>query len=234
MSAQYAPSEIKEEQITPKNSLGLIFNPVVSVMLGSAPYDMRAGLLFRRIISDNKSIRASASIQFREALYDSQGYVTSIADTSVKMAYLADSYFRTELRGGVEWSDYTEKSDAFYAVELIVGSISRTESSREINYRLLSNTNQNTTSLLGSQLTDSIGFCTKQQSAIIGLAPVMGWRCVFKKKWEFMASFSPEIIFTAPYKTAYCIDNSKFHTMDEASSIEFRLRLLDVALAYHF
>lgn len=233
-SAQYVSPESTETSSTPKNSVGIIFNPVVSVMLGSAPYDMRAGLMYRRQLTQNKTLRASGAIQFREAAFDQPGDVIAVTDSTIKMSYATDSYFRTEIRCGIEWSDYSEKSDAFYALELIAGNHSRTESSNKIDYRRLAGIDNETNSILGTQLTDSVGYCTKQQSILIGVAPVIGWRCVFKQKWEFMASFSPEVVFTSPYKTSYCTDNSDDHQMEEASSVDFRLRLLDVVLAYHF
>lgn len=230
LSAQYVNTEKESNTQVKRNSIGLIINPVVSVFLGSSPYDMRAGILYRRRLTDYKSLRFSGAVQFKEAMYDRDNYVSGITDSTIQIIYPSDSYFRTEARIGIEWSDYTSNSDSFYAIELIAGHISNTESSRKIDYQRVNNAAYP----VGVQLTDSIGYCTRVNSVVIGLAPVIGWRGRFREKWECMASISPEVYFTSPYKTIYCVDSSSGFEMNRSSSLDFRLRLLDLAISYHF
>jgi hypothetical protein len=235
-AAQYAePDTIS---ISKKNSVGIYINPFAIAFMGNEVNDLRLGVQYKYILADNKRLRISA-------VYDRQDLerprrsldpadIYRITDSTEVTRDYGHERSRANMRLGYEWSDYTDPVDAFYAVDIVLGYSS--EEYREGLATYLREATDSTGVLNGvdDELhAHALPIAYNYHFLEMGLAPVFGWRFLMKQQWELQASISPEFYYAFPVKEEWLGDSRQPLDYRASSTLEFRLRVLELVLSYH-
>ena len=212
-----------------KNQIGGIVNPIAAVMLGTSASQLHYGLQYKRLLQDNKRLRVSTLYQSLKPDVLELGEPIASTDSSVTFIDQQSGYQYGEFRVGIEWSDFRSKHDAIYGVDLLVGY----DLSRKENHQKLVTYTMIPESVLPATTVekDSLVSFYEQRSLVFGAAVLLGYRVTLKDRWELMAYASPELVYFAPVS-----ESGRREPGEESvgNSIQFRLRLLDISLAYSF
>lgn len=227
-TAQYVETTTDSSPIR-KNQFGAILNPAVAIALSSDPSGLRYGLNYKRMMDNSRRMKFGLSYDGFTQNDSNHGDPIASTDSSVVFVKQMFSYDYGEFRVGMEWSDFTAKHDAIYGLDLLVGyHVSHDEiHRREVGY---TSTNE---SLIPQTrfIQDSLAVNYVQKALVLGLAPQLGYRVLMKERWELQLTSTMEFAYYAPTSESGKRDPNMERM---ANSISFRMRLLDVSLAYSF
>ncbi len=226
INAQYL--EVEEKPILKKNSIGVGLNPMLALMLGASAENLHYSLNYRRLLNENRRLRTIVNYQWGMDYYFDNLPVGG-TDSTIVMKGGNFGYQYAELKVGMEWSDFKSKHDGFYGFDVLVGydkyyDLQTHEERFTVNnaYGFI-----RIGSLAG---LDTVTYYTNHSFAI-GLAPFFGYRVEMNEHWELLAWMSPEFAYVIPVKTDTHGIQQYYHAN---STINFRLRLLDVVVGYRF
>lgn len=212
-----------------KNQIGAVVNPLAAVMLGTSTSQLHYGLQYKRLLQDHRRLRFSVLYQTAQPNVQDLGEPISSTDSTVTFIDEQLGYQYGEFRAGIEWSDFRTKHDAIYGVDLIAGyDVTRKENHQKlVSYTVLPE-------IVGPATTveqDTMVSFHEQRSLVFGAALILGYRVTMKERWELMVHASPEIVYFAPVS-----ESGRREPGEEGvgNSVQFRLRLLDISLAYSF
>jgi hypothetical protein len=221
--------ELSEDTVQiQKNSVGVVINPIVAMALGAGTSELHYGVTYKRVVAQNKRLRFAGLYQsYKEN--DNLGSPVFASDSNIIFNSIQNSYQYGEFRMGMEWSDFREKHDGIYGLDVLVGYDKRSDTE---HLRVMEH---NTAPADGEHAyymaSDTIVNNRVEHSLAIGIAPVIGYRVLMKQHWELMATCSPEIVYYSALKTE---GRSTPGAESLSSTLLFRLRLLDLVFSYNF
>lgn len=226
VKAQYIETE--DKPILKKNSIGVGLNPVVAMMLGASSENLHYSLNYRRLLNENRRLRTIMNYQWDKNYY-SDNLPVRLTDTTITLIGRNYGYQYAELKVGMEWSDFKSKYDGFYGFDVLVGYHKYDDLlTHEERFVVSSANGYGRVGSLASR--DTVIYYTNH-SLVIGFAPFFGYRVEMNEHWELLAWMSPEFVYILPIKT----DTHGVQQYYRANStINFRLRLLDVVVGYRF
>ncbi len=227
-NAQYVETVDPAKVLPAKNAFGVVINPVVAMMLGAGTGGLHYGLQYKRLIENNRRFRVASYFQ-TEKTNDHEGFPVMMSDTSLTFQTSTSGYQYAEVRLGMEWSDFTQKMDGIYGLDLIAGYDKSFEELR-LSERI---TTQSPASngIFQDEISNKLQSETTVKSLVIGVAPMFGYRFNIQEHLELIATLSPEIVYSMPISDGYSRNSPAFA---DNSGLIFRLRLLDLVLSYRF
>ncbi len=219
LKAQYY--EADTTSIALKNSFGLYLNAPVAIAIRAGTNHLRNGMQYKRLLQDYKKFRLSFFHQFNEE-YNSNILNYYSYDTLLIESTSFSKYDYAEFRMGLEWSDYTEQFDTFYAIDIVTGFDKSINSVWETSHEIENNGFRQATKLIKDDT---------EKSLMVGLAALIGYRVDIQKHWDITGNFSPEFIYKLPISSHSSLPQPG---AINRCSLHFNLRILDLVLAYRF
>jgi len=227
--------------IEKKNTIGLYISPAVNFMMNSFTHNPRVGIQYKRWLTDYKRLRLSLvhdKIKFSEAdeTFDPDNFI-SATDSSFTVATEKRNQRKTTLRAGMEWTNYQEKVDGFFGIDLIAGyKLDEYEMKME-TYRWKNYTYPNGDTIQDFRQDQRLTrwpYAYKYEFIELGISPIIGWRFDIKSNFEFVVSASPEVSIAIPVASEWLGELPMPIGSPPDTEIEFRLRLLEMVLSYRF
>ncbi len=231
----YEPDSLPAMQ---RNSLGIILNPAVGVMLNNPIPFQRYGLHYKRWITEYKRLRMSLvydnnRLNEPSEFFSLQQFVGA-TDSTFTLSTELHQERKYQLRMGMEWSEYRQGIDGFFGLDFFAGYKQEKYDLEHRTYYHATTTNN------GDSLQRVYEDITKRNRPIaymheffeIGLAPIIGWRFFIRKHFELALNASPEVGVAFPMRTTWRGTAPSNINNRAQTEIEFRLRLLEIVLSY--
>jgi hypothetical protein len=194
---------------------------------------------YKRLVAPNKRFHAAMTYKIDESSYQSFiGY----SDTTT--IWFGGASEKKEFIGqvGMEWGAFTEKISAFYGLNVLLGmehlhsdAYMRLGSSYESSLVVEEGEGFDTLAVLvptlASGVTNTFASSSTRKSLIAGVSFQVGLRVQFKPRWEAWAFLSPTIVYRSAFSH---VDGAGTEVAGpQPSSLDFRLNILKLGLAYH-
>jgi hypothetical protein len=248
--AQY----VREDTLDlPKNIIGVELNPLLTFALGDYNATNRFAAFYKRQLKDNKRLRIILSQENYAPSdlpvfdhYNSSARVISFNDSTIVYFNGSKQSKNYRVQAGFEWGDYSNRSAPFYAID-IFASLKKEDQLEYYSYYRKDSVTTNVTQTDGSivqqlnifQTFDSSETTLRRQnlSYAAGLALTAGWRFNLTSKLETAIWISPEVYVYVPFQSTDLLTDKVYKRSDfphRVTSIDIKLRLLSVMLAYKF
>ena len=223
-----------------RNSLMLLANPIVAFALQSNSSNLQYGLSYKRVLSNTRRLKLAIGHEFADLSPNqstSNGrYFQQSTDSTIAATDVTETYNRTIIRGGLEWSEYQAKNAMYYGVDLQLG-VRKHHYDAYTNHfsKLAVDSTQINPFVFANEPDSIVGVYDYNNRYIdIGVAIHIGYRIHIKEKWEVNLSFSPEFNVYFAGKNTWNLDTPAPLQYLPSSGFEMQLRLLLVDIGYRF
>jgi hypothetical protein len=237
-NAQYV--ELDSAYTGPKNTIFLLGNPIIVPLMSGSPSSVYLGMVYKRVLKNNKRLKFGLNYDYNDLSPFNQGSdpnnFLAYNDSQVVISNRQEYFSRISLRGGLEWSDYTENNGKFYGLDLHAGISKATHDAYAYTYNRL----PGDTTTIGPSDFSILPDTTVAQYDYdhyflnVGFAANIGYRVVLKKKWEINFTFSPEFTFNFPVRYDWNLATPVPLQYEPSSGFEMQLRMLLVDIGYRF
>jgi hypothetical protein len=223
-----------------RNSLMFLANPVVAFALQSNGESLQYGISFKRVLSNTRRLKLALGHEYVDLSPKQSAstgrYFQQSSDSTIAAIALNETFNRTTIRGGLEWSEYLAKNAMYYGVDLQLGARKQHYDAYTYHYSKLELDSSQINPTVFSSAPDSIvGVYDYSNRYIdIGLAIHIGYRIQLKEKWEVNLSFSPEFNVYFAGKNTWNLETPAPLQYLPSSGFEMQLRLLLVDIGYRF
>jgi hypothetical protein len=223
-----------------KNSILLQANPLLRIAIQANGAPTTFGLTYKRTLKEFKRLVCGLNYEWMNLSPRNQtlqpAHLVASTDSSVTLLETNETFSRMNIRGGLEWSSYIDKSAMFYGVTAHLGQRHQHYEAYTHQYRQLP---------IDTTLINPTTFANKPESSTgiydydhyfleFGFALQIGYRIQLKQRWEINLSMNPEFSVYLPTKNNWNLDSPEPLQFLPSNGFEMNLRLLLVDIGYRF
>jgi hypothetical protein len=223
-----------------KNIILLQTNPLIGIAIQAENMPTTFGMTYKRTLKEFKRLVIGLNYEWINLSPSNQAlqpaHLVASSDSTVTLLETKETFSRMNIRGGLEWSDYTDKSAMFYGVTAHLGQRHQHYDAYTHQYRQLP---------VDTTLINPTTFANKPESSKgiydydhyfleFGFALQIGYRIQLKQRWEINLSMSPEFSVYLPTKNTWNLDSQEPLQFLPSNGFEMNLHLLLVDIGYRF